>query len=321
MVKLTTTQMTEVLEAYSHYLRFERMLSPKTCRHYLRELTAFEGFAAEHAPGVPLEDVGKRDISRFLSSQSAVGERPSPGAWNLSLSALRSFYDYLYKEDKVEKNPARKVDRKRIHPKSRMPLTLSEMLRLVDTVFEHSKPQERRRNVALVQVLFHCAVRVSELVSLDVEQVDFDNYRLLNVRTKGGKPLGVMFNDVVAEALRDYLDDCHRRPDAHGGDALFTSRLSRRMSVRTVEDMVKRMGAHARLSRPLTPHLLRHSSVTVLVGLNTPVPVVQSHVGHESISTTQRYVHISGEQQQGAINTLGREWRKQRSKQSKSAAA
>jgi len=105
------------------------------------------------------------------------------------------------------REPSSPLERLRLTRRERVPLSFDEALELVDAAREHSPKRFRSRNVAVVKVFFHCALRVAEVVSLNLDQVDFDNRLFLNVRTKGNKRLSILFNDVVAEALEAYLAD------------------------------------------------------------------------------------------------------------------
>lgn len=138
-----------------------------------------------------------------------------------------------------------------------------------------------------------------------------DHYLLLDVRAKGGKLLAVAFNDVVAEALEQYLAERPRLHPATDEPALFVSDRGNRLSIRTVQELVKRFGKLATIRTPVTPHVLRHSSATRLAELGTPLRVVQEICGHASVTTTERYVHVNGNERRRAIDALAVRWREQ----------
>lgn len=303
--------MPDIIDAFEGYLRAERGRSPLTVERYATALRAFVEFLKSEFEDEPfeLENLGKAELITFLreKSQGQQGE-VSRSNWNMRLSALRAFYDYLFKTEKIDVNPASRIDRLRIEPTEPAPLSLDEMLRLIEAI-EAGPRSARARNAAIVKVLFHCALRVAELVSLRVDQVDMDNRLLLCVRVKRGKHLSVSFNDVVAEALERYLSERTRCSHTDGAAALFLSNRGTRMSVRSVQEMVKGYAAQADITRVVTPHLLRHSSVTQLVELGTPLRVVQEMVGHESIKTTQRYAAVNSTQRRTASDALAKAWR------------
>lgn len=282
------------------------MRGANTIKRYVGVLEEFEAFLSGSSgdAGVALEAVEKPQLIEFLRRGAKESREPSRSVWNCRLAALRSFYDYLFKQEVVTVNPAMRIDRLKTNPREPVPLSLDEFLALVDALEKYSAVQNRARNVAIVQVLYHCALRVSELASLNLEQVDFDNNLFANVRTKGKKWLSIPFPDIVDDALERYLKE--RREDGSAGMALFLSGRHQRLSVRSVQDMLKRYGALAGIGRPVGPHLLRHSGATEMADMGTPMRVVQEICGHASVTTTERYVHVRAGARRAAIEALGK---------------
>lgn len=301
-----------MMEDYRNYLRAERMLQRSTIKRYFRVLeNCRDSHSREDGESpVSLSEFSEDSLVRFLRQQSASPEGPSRTLWNANLSALRSFFAFAVKRGHVMNNLALKIARQKTHAKEPVPLSLGEMIRLVE-ILEQAPSPYRERNVAMVQVLFHCALRVSELVSLNLEQVDLVNRVFLDVRTKGDKRLSAPFNDVTCEALEKYLQvRPHLVPD-NGETALFLSDRKQRIRVRSVQALIERYSQKAGITRPVTPHLLRHSSATQLVNMGTPLAVVQAICGHASSLTTERYIHVNGGQRRKAIDELGKSWRQQ----------
>jgi integrase/recombinase XerC len=246
-------------------------------------------------------------VATFLQGSDAAA--PSPTKFNGQLSALRKFFDYLEREDIIVKNPAKHIHHLEVveHPKE--PLTLEEMLRLLAAVETYAPKKLRRRDLAIMQVFFHCALRVTEVVSINVEQVDEGNRLIRDVVTKGDRRLSVAMNDVVTEAIERYLRERDQFLPAPDEAALFLSQHGDRLSVRTIEDMVGHYAAKARISRHTTPHLLRHSSATELIAF-TDIRTVQEHLHHKSVITTQRYTHVKESKERAAVDELGRRFRR-----------
>lgn len=168
----------------------------------------------------------------------------------------------------MQTNPTESVERVKHRSAPADPPSLDEVLQLLDMVETRSESAYRARNVLIVQLLFHCSLRVSELVSLDVDQVQLDpnqvdGYRLLNVRRKGDKRQHIVFNDVVAEALQNYMAV---RPTLAGDEQpLIVSDRRRRISDSTVRRMNRRYADLAGIrgaARRVSPHSLRHASAT-----------------------------------------------------------
>jgi len=304
--------MEEEIKEFAEYLRQERMRSPRTVARYREVLRDFGQFLTglRGVEAASVDTVDKDMLSVFLRRKDD-REEPSRTSWNSRLAALRAFYGFRVKRGRLAMNPAMAIDRLKVHSRAPVPLSLDEMLRLVDAVEWNAAEVYRSRNLALVQVLYHCALRIAEVVSLNVDQVDLENRLFLDVRRKGDKHLAAAFNDVVAEALANYLAERPKLlPLGREEKALFLSDRRRRLSIRTVQEMVGRYSELAGLSRSVSPHLLRHSSATQLVDLGTPIRVVQEICGHASVTTTERYVHVNNGQRRLAVDKLGVEWRR-----------
>lgn len=306
MLQVTPHQMNQLVAEYEVHLARERHHSPSTTKRYIAVLKAFaEWLQTEHGTAeAPLEGARKQDLVRFLTSHQAV----SKSTFNLETSALRSFFSWLYESEKIAANPAMRIERVRTPIHEVSPLTFDELLRLIDAVETHCTPAYRARNLAILHVLFHCALRVSELVSLNVHQVSIDRRVLADVRTKGDKRLSALMNDVVTAALEDWLPMREGFGASPDEPALFLSDRRTRLSVRSVQQFLEDYGALAGIERRVSPHVLRHSSATALSELGVPLKVIQDHCGHASITTTQRYVHASAGARRQAVDQLGKSY-------------
>lgn len=286
-----STYMKELEEAFGSYLGEERMLSPSTIRRYRRVVRRFVA-----SGGTTSTD--KDQITSFLRTSSPPS---SPTTWNIRLAALRSFFDYLVQDGRIAHNPALQITTAKITIKEQDPLSFDEVMRLLEAAGQ-SPRRYQVRNTLIVHVLFQCAFRVSELVSLNVEHIDLGGRLFTGVRRKGGKVISTPFNDLVADHLERYLAERAAPADE---PALLISQRQGRLSQRAVQSLISSLGARAGIKRPVTPHLLRHSNVTELVRIGTPLSVVQEICGHSSPSTTRRYLHVSNGQRREAIDALG----------------
>lgn len=304
VVSILLPPMPQLVADFAAYLRQERMRGTGTIKRYtgiVEEFALFLDNLTKDNIGLGLETVDKHHLIQFLRRNDEA--EPSRALWNIRLAALRAFYDYLYKVGIVMTNPAMRIDRLKTNPRQPVPLSLDELLAVIDAI-EQEAGLYRSRNTAIIQVFFHCALRVAELVSLNMDQVDFQNYLFTNIRTKGGKWISLPFNDLVAACLEQYL---RQRKPVEGQTALFLSNRGQRLSIRAVEELVKTYAMKAGISRPVGPHLLRHSGATELADLGTPLHVVQEICGHASVTTTQHYVHAKGNARRKAIDALGKE--------------
>lgn len=309
--EVTASHMAKLTDAFAGYLREERMRHASTIKRYRKVLDEFELFLMPKSNGIPLtlERVEKSHLVEFLRREASSTETPSKAVWNLRLAALRAFYGYLFREEVVKTNPALKIERIKTQPKEPVPLSLDEYLALVDATDSSPRPY-RTRNKAIVHVFYHSALRVAEVSSLDLHQVDFENHKLINVRTKGGKWLSADINDLVVDALESYLPARDRLVRSPHEPALFISKRGRRLSIRSIQELIARYGERAGISRPVTPHLLRHSSATELAELGTEMDVIRDICNHASLTTTERYVHARRGARHRAITALGAQARR-----------
>lgn len=266
----TVNLMPTAAERFLDHLRAERGASPHTLRAYAADL----GSLAEAVVPRPLVACTPADLRRWLA-----GENLSPSSVARRLSAVRSFFRWAQREGLVEGSP---TDRVR-SPRQRLPLPrvleVNEAARVVDA---EASPRDR----ALLELAYGSGLRVSELVQLDVDDVDLLGGTVRVRHGKGDKarvvPLGAQASAAVAALVR-------ARGDAPG--PLFFNTRGQRLGVRSAWDVVRRAGD--RVSVPdLHPHALRHSFATHLIAEGADIRSVQEMLGHASLSTTQRYAHV-----------------------------
>lgn len=289
-----------LVQPFEAYLREERMRGRATVKRYVAVIRDFVDYLRRAHPELPLAAITHREITPFLRKTATTGDAPSPTAWNMAIAGLRAFFGYLVRSELLKADPTTLIERHRVASKEPVPLSLEAFVSLLEAA---ERSNTGLRDAALVLVLFHTAIRVQELVSLDLIQVDLTVRVLRDLRTKGGKWLSAPFNDMTAAALEAYLAT---RGDASAAEPLFCSKRGSRLSVRGVQEILKKLGRAAGIGRPVTPHLLRHSSATELVELGTPLRVVQEVCGHASVTTTERYVHVTSGARVQAIQALGR---------------
>jgi site-specific recombinase XerD len=304
--------MQEVQTAYREYLG-RRGKSPRTIETYTNVVAEFVEFLAVDSVGawLSVEAADKGIVERFLSSQSRADGTVSPDAWNQRMYSLRSLYDFLFKEQIVNSNPAKRIDRMTVKRPERIPLSFDEMVRMVETVERESPRGLRARNVAIVQVFIHVGLRVSEVASLNIDQVDFDREFLLDVRTKGQNWLSSRLNDTAMAALQDWLAVRATLGLPESEKALFVSTRLKRLSVRSIDELVPLYAELAGIPGRVTPHVLRHSSATEIVETcKLPLRNAQKFLNHQSVKTTELYVHDSGQVRRETAAAFDEEWKK-----------
>lgn len=281
---------------FENYLRLEKNASPATIKAYLAELRRFEKFLAEHqgaGSGQPLDPkLADRKILRaFVGKlhrdlQAASIER--------ALAALRTFFRFCQREGVISANPATLIPTPK--KKQRLPVVLS-----VDEVFALlALPKEEnpigRRDRAILELFYASGLRLSELVGLNVADVDLPE-RMVRVKGKGSKERIVPFHAVAVQALSNYLPDrmawMKRNIAPKDQPALFLSNRGQRISLSWVQKLLDRYVREGGFGRKLSPHKLRHSFATHLLEMGMDIRSIQELLGHESLSTTQRYTQVN----------------------------
>ncbi len=230
------------------------------------------------------------------------------------LSALRSFYNYFYQAELIEKNPAALIHMPKLHQKEIVRLDADEVAILLDQVEDGTsltKSQQKYhektklRDTALLTLLLGTGIRVSECVGLDLEDVDFKNNGI-KIRRKGGYEAVVYFGDEVEQALQDYLQQRnHVIPLSGHEHALFLSMQNRRITVRAVENLVKKYASNVTTLKKITPHKLRSTYGTSLYKETGDIYLVADVLGHKDVNTTKKhYAAIEDERRRKAANIV-----------------
>ncbi len=266
-----------------------------------------------------LEQVGKLDIENYMAflsyyiSPDGLEHTNDERGKARKLSSLKSFYNYYYESEMIKTNPASIVHVPKIHEKNIIRLDVDEVAKLLDIV-EHGSDQESerqstfhkktvKRDLCLMTLLLGTGIRVSECVGLNIKDIDFDNDAIRVVR-KGGNEARVYFGDEVEDALRDYLE--HREqiiPRTGHEQALFLSIQNRRITVRAVENLVKKYAQQVTTLKNITPHKLRSTYGTELYRESGDIYLVAAVLGHKDVNTTRRhYANMDEEQKRKAAN-------------------
>ncbi|MBZ0118708.1 MAG: tyrosine recombinase XerC [Sandaracinaceae bacterium] len=291
-----TDALHDQIERFAGYLAGERRSSPRTIDTYRRTLVELHEFAVDK--GLPL-DATRLGVPALRGYLASLFEGSSSATLARKIATLRSFYRFLMRKGLARANPAAQLKT----PKTRRPLprfvTVDEAFRVVEAPREDAARKEplRLRDAAMLELLYGSGVRVSELAGLRLGDVD-RKARVLRVLGKGGKERIVPFGSKAAEALELYLQVRsqlrHPRTLAQsGGDAVFLGARGTRLGVRQVQNVVHRYGALGAGRGDLHPHALRHSCATHLLDAGADLRTIQELLGHASLSTTQRYTHVS----------------------------
>jgi integrase/recombinase XerC len=286
----------EEVEAFARHLSLERRASAHTVAAYRRDLTQLAEFVRRKVAG----PAAPRDVTKLLL-RAYLGEiSKTIGSASVArkLAAVRTFFRRLVRLGKLAESPADMIGTPRVRRRLPAYLDAESAAAVVEAprISAQGTEVNRLRDAAMLEVLYGGGVRVSELVHLDVADVSLEE---LTVRVvgKGKKERVVPLGSKAADALRSYLDRRaelrHPRSGAVDPHALFLGRLGRRVGVRWVQRLVHRYGEVGAARPDLHPHALRHSCATHMLEGGADLRAIQEMLGHSSLSTTQRYTHLS----------------------------
>jgi integrase/recombinase XerC len=292
------------LEAFLEHLALNENASDHTVRAYESDLTQFLRFLAAHLSRrrfeVTPQDIDRSRVRAFLSDLHQRGNSRASAA--RKLSAIRAFGRFLRREGILSDDPAALVGtpkREQRLPAHLGELEISQLLEMPDT-------SERlgRRDRAILELFYASGLRLSELVALDVEDVNLSS-RVVRVMGKGRKQRIVPFNRSAEAALRAWLKDWETLAAASqtvtprgrkSANALFLNYQGRRLSTRSVDRLVRKYVAACSTRFGISPHALRHSFATHLLARGADLRAIQELLGHSRLSTTQRYTHVNAAQ-------------------------
>lgn len=283
------------LKLYVRYLRLERNLSPNTIEAYRNDLAHLEAFMMRN--NLKLENVTLEQLHTFAASLHEYGITPRSQA--RVLSGVRSFFRFLVLDGVVESDPTELLEWPSLPEHLPVVLTLEEIDRIEDSI-DLSKA-EGARNRAIIEVLFSCGLRVSELVNMKLSDLYLED-RVLLVRGKGNKErLVPVSNKAIADLKRWFFDRNLMKIKLGEDDYVFLNRRGAHLTRTMILIMVKRQAEEAGIKKTISPHTFRHSFATALLQGGADLRSIQAMLGHEKIDTTLVYTHISNEQLRKAI--------------------
>lgn len=274
----------DLLAQYARYLTHERRYSPHTVVNYQRDLSQLAQYCDQQAVSqwASLSSAQLRQWAATLHRQGLSGR-----SIQRRLSAVRAFYRYLLREQRVAHNPAIGVSAPRAPRRLPKTLSVEEAGRLVTIPVTDAWDARDR---ALLELMYSCGLRLSEVVGLDLSALDLEQ-ALVSVLGKGRKQRLVPIGRAAVDALRQWL--AQRGALASAGEtAVFIDAKGRRLPPRTVQARVRYWSLNRGLARPVHPHMLRHSFASHLLESSSDLRAVQELLGHANLSTTQIYTHL-----------------------------
>jgi len=285
-------ELKDYIREYLIYIRAEKNYSLQTCVAYKKDLFSFLDFLqSESKEKVTPDSILSKDIKVFLIQLSQKGF--DPGSINRKLSSLRSFFRYLQKRLKVKLNPAFSL--KGPKRKKRLPRVLSwpKMKNLLEPSL-YREYRQGLRDRAILELLYNTGIRLAEISSLKRRDIDFQSGEI-RVLGKGNKERIVPLGENASKTLVEYLNsrDMANRSKKPENDFLFLNKYGEKLSRRGIARVVKKYGAKVTEDQKTSPHILTHSFATHLLDEEADLLAVKEMLGHENLSTTQIYTHVS----------------------------
>lgn len=277
------------LQAYAYHLAVERQLSQNTSASYCSDVRAL----LENCHRSPLE-IEPNDITAFFSSNSEVLSKRSQARF---LSAFRSFFDYLILEGERQDNPCSSLDSPKLGRYLPQVLSVEEVDAIISSVT--LKDWKGYRDRAILEILYGCGLRVSELCSLKISQV-YLKEGFVRIIGKGDKERLVPLGETAASAFSQW-QECRPELCPEDEDTAFLNRFGGSLSRVSVFKMIKERALAAGVTSEISPHTFRHSFATHLVENGADLRAVQEMLGHQSILTTEIYTHIDASTWQKSI--------------------
>lgn len=281
--------MTDWLTRFMDYVGVERGLSANTRESYKRDIEAFATWMRRSAPEFRLEDASRAGIANYLMALREAGRASS--TISRSLASLRSLYQFLLKEEAIRTDPTVNIEGPKIEKRLPKVLSVDEVQRLL--VAPNLTTAAGLRDRAMLELLYATGLRVSELVSIHVSDVNL-SAGFLKCLGKGAKERIIPVGEYAQTALLQYLQSGRGQlVRAELDEALFLNHFGRAMSRQGFWKILKRYAKHVHILKDITPHTLRHSFATHLLERGADLRAVQEMLGHADISTTQIYTHVT----------------------------
>ena len=278
----------QALQDYEHYLKIERGLSENSIKNYIWDVEKLIAFLIENDISISPIAIGKETVQRFVYD---IAKTVSPRSQARIISGLKSFFNYLNFEDYRKDNPMDLLESPKIGRKLPDTLSEDEINQLIGAI-DLSKP-EGERNRAMLETLYGCGLRVSELINLKISDLFFEE-DFIKVTGKGDKQRFVPISDFNKKYINIYRKEIRIHQSIQKGfdDVLFLNRRGKQLTRAMVFTIIKQLAIKIDLGKNISPHTFRHSFATHLLQNGADLRAIQQMLGHESITTTEVYMHV-----------------------------
>jgi integrase/recombinase XerD len=277
------------INGYASYLKLERSLSANSVSSYIEDTQKLsQFFSSEHASITPQKVTADilRDFITWINKKGLSGRSQAR-----VLSGIKGFFKYLILENIIQDNPATLLESPRIGRKLPDTLSIEEIDSIISAI-DLSKP-EGTRNKAILETLYSCGLRVSELVEMKISNY-FPEISYIKITGKGNKERLVPIGSTAIKCIKLYREGIrvHLQPKRGSEDILFLNRHGRKLTRVMIFTIIKQLVEKAGIKKTISPHTFRHSFATHLINGGADLRAVQEMLGHESITTTEIYTHL-----------------------------
>ena len=283
----------EAIENYANYLRFEKNASENTIEAYVSDLQKLQDFAEQNLMNITPITISYEHLQEFLYQISKIkySER-TQARW---ISSIKGFFSFLLEDELREDNPSALLETPKLGLYLPDTLSLEEIEKLISATEENTDLAKRNR--CMIEVLYGCGLRVSELTELQISNINFkENY--LKIQGKGDKVRFVPLADYTADFIKNYINNIRSKQKINPkhSDILFLNsrgaQISRQMVFLIIKEIVRKAG----IQKNISPHTFRHSFATHLLQNGADLRFIQEMLGHSSITTTEIYTHLNTEE-------------------------
>lgn len=278
----------EAISDYKNYLKIERGLSKNSIENYEYDIVKLVKYLKFNDYKTSPLTITSTILQEFIYD---ISKTINPRSQSRLISGLRSFFSYLVFEDYIANNPLNHIESPKIGRKLPDTLSIEDIDHLIDAI-DLSKPQGQR-NKAILETLYSCGLRVSELTNLKISDLFFDE-GFIKVTGKGDKQRFVPIGDTTKRYINIYKDQIrvHIPVHAEATDTLFLNRRGKQLTRAMIFTIIKQLAKTINLQKNISPHTFRHSFATHLLENGADLRAIQLMLGHESITTTEIYMHV-----------------------------
>ena len=277
----------ESYKNFENYLRLEKSLSRNSIEAYLNDVKKLEEFFTERGKVINPSSVTYSDLKDFINRFGTGNQNTRTQA--RVLSGIRAFYKFLLIDGEIDENPSSLIESPKIGLKLPEVLSVAEIDRIIEAI-DLSKP-EGHRNKAIIETLYGCGLRVSELVNLGLTDIH-SGEGYVSITGKGNKQRLVPVGRKALKEINLYKIDRDRLPVIHDRNTVFLNRRGRKLTRAMIFTIIKELSGKAGILKKISPHTFRHSFATHMIEAGADLRAVQEMLGHESILTTEIYTHI-----------------------------